>query len=167
MTLTLEKKVNLLWDKLAISELMNAFGRSLDLHDWALYRQCFLDEFEVDFQRLTGFAPVRVRADLWTRFAELALAPLTVHHQYSNFTAKIAGDTAHATIYMVARHHSPTDLRWNTQYGWYENDFVRTDDGFGWKISKLRHDFQWIAGAPDLIDMSNPNTVRVVREIFS
>ena len=57
MPLTMEQKVDLLWDKLAISELMNAFGRALDLQDWDLYRSCLCDSLVIDFQRLTGAAP--------------------------------------------------------------------------------------------------------------
>ena len=166
MPLSMEQKVDLLWDKLAISEVMNAFGRALDLHDWALYESCLCPEFDVDFERLTGRAPVKTTAALFARFAEAALAPLTVHHQYSNNAITVNGDTATGLTYMVARHFSPTDNAWNTQYGWYENTFVRSDSKWGWQISHLKHDYQWTSGTPDLIDLSSVEAQQIVEEIF-
>ncbi len=166
MPLTLEKKVDLLWDKLAISELMNAFGRALDLHDWELYERCMCDSFEVDFERLTGFAPVMTTAAQWAKFAAAALDPLVVHHQYSNHSIKVKGDEATGITYMVARHLAPGEQAWNTQYGWYENTYQRTDSDFGWKISRLRHDYQWTSGTPQIIDLDNEAAQEAMRGVF-
>lgn len=166
MPLSLEQKVDLLWDKLAISEVMNTFGRALDSHDWGLYECCLCEEFEVDFERLTGSPPVRTTASLFTRFAEVALSPLTAHHQYSNNSITINGDEATGVIYMVARHLSPVNNAWNTQYGWYENTFVRSDTKLGWQISRLKHDYQWTSGTSDLIDLSTPEAQHVMKAVF-
>jgi hypothetical protein len=166
MPLTRDQKVDLLWDKLAIAELMNSFGRALDLHDWALYERCFCDPLEVDFQRLTGRAPVLTNPRAWARFAASALARLAVHHQYSNHAIRVQGDVATGTVYMVARHHSPDSGEWNTQYGWYENTFARCEGDFGWRIRRLKHEFQWISGAPELIDLSDPESARAMRDVF-
>ncbi|MEO0996867.1 MAG: nuclear transport factor 2 family protein [Pseudomonadota bacterium] len=166
MPLTLEKKVDLLWDKLAIGELMHAFGRALDTHDWALYRRCLADTLRVDFSQLTGFAPVEVPAPAWTRFAKAALTPLQVHHQYTNAAIRVRGDEATGVIYMVARHRAPDGGDWNTQYGWYDNGFQRDDGEFGWRIRSLTHRYQWLAGRPDLIDLADPECAAAMRAVF-
>tara|TARA_R110002110_G_scaffold413729_1_gene641558 strand:+ start:39674 stop:40222 length:549 start_codon:yes stop_codon:yes gene_type:complete len=167
MPLTREMKIDLMWDKMAINDLMNSFGRALDLHDWEAYERCFCDSLEVDFQRLTGHEPVLTSARAWTRFAECALGRLTVHHQYSNQAVTVSGDEASSVVYMVARHLNPDNASWNTQYGWYENTFARCDGGFGWQIKRLRHDFQWTSGVPDIIDMNDADCQQAMAEVFS
>ena len=49
-----ETMVRELWDRQQITDVMNRFGRGLDLHDWDLYASTLCDPFEVDFSELTG-----------------------------------------------------------------------------------------------------------------
>ena len=51
-----------------------------------------------------------------------------------------------------------------TQYGWYENRFRREADG--WKISRLKHTFQWCDGNPMLIDFTDPDWQAAAAEVF-
>lgn len=165
--LTSEEKLDILWNRAEIERVMLNFGRALDLGDWPLYRSCFTDQIDVDFERLTGQPEVRVDADLWTRFAEVILSPVRRHHQYSNFTATIEGDRAQATIYMVARHWKPTEMgaAEYIQNGWYENSFQRIDGQ--WKMTRLRHTFQWITGNGALFDFSDPELIKVMGQVFA
>jgi hypothetical protein len=160
------RKLELLWDKLAVEDVMLRFGRALDLHDWAMYRDTLLDEIQVDFQSLTGQPPVRVAADLWTRFAQVALEPLRTLHQYSNHRVSVRGDRATSVLYMQARHYRPAagDSPYLTQLGWYENEFVR--NGGHWKIAKLRQHLQWTTGNEALIDFANPELRQVFAQVF-
>jgi hypothetical protein len=160
------RKLELLWDKLAVEDVMLRFGRALDLHDWAMYRETLLDEIEVDFQSLTGQPPVRVTADLWTRFAQVALEPLRTLHQYSNHRVSVRGERATSVLYMEARHHLPGahGSPYLTQLGWYENEFVRS--GGHWKIAKLRQHLQWTTGNAALIDFANPELQQVFAQVF-
>lgn len=157
----------LLWDKHLLEKCMLDFGRALDTSDWALYESCFEPEFEVDFERLTGQPPTRTNARLWTRFAEAALSGLKRHHAYSNFDFRITGNEASGTIYMVARHWRPTDRgsAENTQYGWYENSFRKSDGR--WRITRLRHYFQWVSGNDALLDVGTPEVAALVHQIFA
>jgi hypothetical protein len=153
-------------DSRAIEHVMLDFGRALDTGDWTLYRSTFLDRIRVDFERLTGFGEIDVDADEWTEFARLILSPVRRHHQYSNFRATITGDEATALTYMVARHMRLTDRgsSENTQYGWYENSFTRTDAG--WKISRLSHQFQWISGNDAMFDLNEPALATQMAKVF-
>ena len=50
-------RVQVLWDRQEISDVMLRFGRGLDLHDWDLYASTLHDPFEVDLFDLTGRPP--------------------------------------------------------------------------------------------------------------
>ena len=153
-------------DRQRISEVMLRFGRGLDLHDWEMYAATLDDEFEVDFFDLTGSPAAVTTPDAWSRFAKACLAKLVVMHQYSNFHINLRGDEADGVFYHVSRHRFPNrhgDDHY-TQYGWYENTFRRTSEG--WKISKLTHKFQWCEGNPTLIDATDPEFRAAAAEIF-
>ena len=156
----------ILWDERAITGTMLRFGRSLDLGDWTACRRCLADELEVDFERLTGLAPVRAPAEALTHFGACILSPMRRHHVYSNFSIRLDGDEAAATVYMTARHWKATDLGSSVynQYGWYEVGFARS--GEGWRITRLKHDFQWVEGNNALFEMNDPNVVAAVTRLF-
>ena len=159
--------IETLWNRAEIERVMLNFGRALDTGNWPLYRSCFADRFQVNFERLTGHPEVHVDADLWTRFAEVILTPVRRHHQYSNFCATLDGDRADAVIYMVARHWKPTDggSAEYTQNGWYENRFARI--GGQWKITRLLHTFQWVSGNGALFDFTDSELVKVMGQVFA
>lgn len=163
----LENALCRLLDERAITGVILRFGRSLDLGDWPGYRSCFTDSMLIDFERLTGVPKVRVDADDWTRFAELILSPVRRHHVYSNFDIKPDGDRASAVWYMTARHWKSTDLGSSiyNQYGWYDADFVRQNGE--WKMSYVKHDFQWVDGNNALFDMAEPELAASMAKVFS
>jgi len=159
-------RVQVLWDRQEISDVMLRFGRGLDLHDWDLYASTLHDPFEVDFFDLTGRPPATTTPSTWARFAAACLQPLQVVHRYTNFHIDLDGDEASGVFYHVSRHRRPNTHGQDqyTQYGWYENRFRRTGDG--WKITVLKHTFQWCDGNPTLIDTSDPAWQALADEIF-
>ncbi len=167
VSLSRDQMIETLWARAEIEHVMLNFGRALDLGDWSLYRRCFADRIQVDFERLTGHPEVIVDAALWTRFAEVILTPVRRHHQYSNFSATIDGDRAQATIYMVARHWRATDggAAEYVQNGWYDNSFQRFDGE--WKITRLVHTYQWISGNGGLFDFSDPQLIEIMAKVFA
>jgi hypothetical protein len=162
-----QQMIETLWARAEIEQVMLDFGRALDTGNWTLYRNCFADRFQVNFERLTGHPEVHVDADLWTRFAKVILSPVRRHHQYSNFSATIDGDRADAIIYMVARHWKATDggCAEYVQNGWYENSFARIDGR--WKITRLLHTYQWVSGNGGLFDFSDPELIAVMSQVFA
>lgn len=155
-----------LLDRQRIGEVMLRFGRGLDLHDWDMYAATLDDEFDVDFTDLTGMPPARSNPKDWAEFASVCLERLVVHHQYSNFSIDISGDEAVGVFYYIARHRMPSRHGGDdyTQYGWYDNSFRKTDSG--WKITKLKHSFQWCDGNPTLIDVTDPQFQAAAGKIF-
>ncbi len=154
-------------DEEAIRRIILRFGRSLDLGDWPGYRSCFTDMLLVDFERLTGQPRILVDADDWTRFADLILSPVRRHHSYTNFHIDVDGDRASAVWYFVARHWKATDLGASiyNQYGWYDGSFIR--QGGDWKMSYVKHDFQWVEGNNALFDMNEPELAAQMMKVFS
>ncbi len=128
--------VRQLWDRQQISDVMLRFGRGLDLHDWDMYAATLTDPFEVDFFDLTGRPPAVTTPKVWARFASACLERLVVMHRYSNFHINVDGDQADGVFYHISRHRMPNRFGDDhyTQYGWYENSFRRTAEG--WKISR-------------------------------
>lgn len=155
-----------LHDRQQISDVMLRFGRGLDLHDWDMYAATLADPFDVDFFDLTGQQPTTTTPGVWARFASACLERLIVHHQYSNFHITVDGDVADGVFYYIARHRFPNqhgDDQY-TQYGWYENSFRR--EAQSWRISKLKHGFQWCDGNPTLIDQSDPVWQEAAAAVF-
>lgn len=158
------RRLQLLWDKLAIDQLMLRFGRALDLHDWEAYRACFADRVEIDFGDLLGRGPKVVDADAWTAFARAALEPVTCLHRYTNHLVTVKGDAAESVLYMEACHFlgSAGGTRENVQHGWYENRFVR--DAGHWKIGRLRQRIVAVTGDPHLLDLGAARVAVALRD---
>ena len=145
---TTEEMARELWDRQQISDVMLRFGRGLDLHDWDMYAATLTDPFEVDFFDLTGRAPATTTPKIWAHFASACLERLIVMHQYSNFHINLHGDVADGIFYHVSRHRLPNrhgDDHY-TQYGWYENSFRRTPDG--WKSASSNTAFSGAMAIP-------------------
>lgn len=165
--MTDQDRLHALWEREEVKKTMLRFGRSLDLGDWAAYRSCFTDPLTVDFQRLTGQPKVVVDPDHFTRFAECILSPVRRHHVFSNWDIDVHEDRAAAIVYMTARHWKATDIgaSSNAQYGWYDVRFVKQRDS--WLITEIKHDFQWIEGNGGLFDMTDPQLIEAMGQVFS
>lgn len=153
-------------DRQAIHDLMMRFGRGLDGKDWELYRSCFAGEVVVDFAHTTGLARRRVPADGFVAFARMRQRGHAAFHQYSNFQASVNGDRARCILYLAARHRAPDagGDPLNVFIGWYDNEFVRTADG--WRISALRHPLQWVEGNSAIKDAPDPEAEAIGRQLF-
>jgi hypothetical protein len=70
------------------------------------------------------------------------------HHMSTNHAIQIDGDRANTRSYLQAVHLTDPDD--NTQHhdvgGWYDNELVRTPDG--WRFTRVELSFVWTAGAP-------------------
>jgi hypothetical protein len=160
------QRMQILRDRQEIGDVVLRFGRAPDLHDGDLYASTLDGPSEVDFFDLTGRPPAVTTPRRWAGFAAACLDPLQVVHRYTNFHIRLDGDVASGVFYHVSRHRKPNRQGQDqyTQYGWYENSFRRTDDG--WKITVLKHTFQWCDGNPTLIDAGDPAWRAVADEIF-
>jgi hypothetical protein len=155
--------LQLLLDRAAISDVVNAYATGLDRRDWKLFRSIFLDQIEMDF----GSVGLRVGhhdAAEWVRDAARLFAGFSAtQHTSTNHVHDVRGDEATCTSNMQAEHfvasepgpgepessRKPVDAadRW-TIGGYYTNELVRTADG--WKLAKVTLTVTWQTGNPDV-----------------
>lgn len=165
-TVSQSEMIETLWAKSQIERLMTDLGRAIDRGDWALYRRCFADEIDINFERTLGFPEIRCDADTWVGLAEHLLTPVRRHHQFSNYAIDLDGDRAEAIIYLVARHWRASDNGSSefVQNGWYENRFVRVDGE--WKLSRLFHTHQWTSGNGALFGVPTEEAAALLKQVF-
>jgi hypothetical protein len=75
-----ERSLRELGDRTAVSDVILAFARSLDLKDWEGCRCCFLDEIETDYSDLRGEPPSRTSASDFVAKRRAALEHLKTLH---------------------------------------------------------------------------------------
>jgi len=109
-------------DRAEIERVMLNFASRARSRGLKLYRSCFADRFQVNFERLTGQPEVHVDADLWTRFAEVILSPVRRHHQYSNFSRpSMAIGRPRSCIWLARMEADGRRQRRIHSERWYEN----------------------------------------------
>ena len=142
-----EARLQALEDRLAVSDLMLAFGAALDAKDWDAYAQLFLEDgkFTILGQSRHGREEIVAgpRRDL-DRYAAL-------QHYSTNHKVKVDGDTATASHYLIAVHiHDAANPTVHGDAGGrYDCKCVRTDDG--WRFAEVELFGFWKAGEPFVI----------------
>jgi 3-phenylpropionate/cinnamic acid dioxygenase small subunit len=120
-------------DKEQIAEVLIRYATGIDSKDWPLFRSCWADEIDVDYQQLGRFSSPDALTDVMTRLHE-NMGP--TYHRLSNFVIAVDGDRATARTYVNAvlmlKPDDPTN--WVDALGHYDDVFVRTP--VGWRISQ-------------------------------
>ena len=142
-----EQRLNTILDKQDITESILRYASGIDMRDWALYRECFTDELEVDFSAWNGGAPSTVSADQWVAGVRATLSGFeATQHTLTNFVIDVRGDEATAVVHMSAQHYLPNDKGDSTLLigGYYTHELVRA--ATDWKIRKARLTVTWTTG---------------------
>ena len=140
--MTSEEKIQVLWDRSEIMELMHRYAAAVDSKDWVTLRSVFTAEIENEMVGLEADLglPVNTTADRWIDVISRGLARYSVtQHSMSNHRIELAGNQAVCTTYVVARHFIRDAREGPSIYsigGYYSNDLVRAADG--WKIRKWK-----------------------------
>jgi SnoaL-like domain len=100
--------------------------------------------------------PATVTAKELREQSEPSYARVKTQHMSTNLDIRVDGDKATSTSYGHARHErtdkdgfSHSQNFWHI-YAKYENDYIRTDDG--WKISRIKMEPRWYEGNPKLLE---------------
>ncbi len=151
-----DPKLQLLLDRVAISDVVHAYATGLDRRDWKLFRSIFTDTIEMDFASV-GLRVGLYDADDWVRDAARLFAGFAAtQHTSTNHRHDVRGDDATCMSNMQAEHfvaREPNDglaegaNRW-TIGGYYTNELVRTADG--WKLAKVTLIVTWQTGNPEV-----------------
>lgn len=133
--------LQLIADRLQLIDVMSNYATGLDARDWPLWRSVFVDEVLFDLSSWTQ-QPARIlNADRVVASQARMFAQLTVtQHFITNHRVTIRGDDARVLAHMRAEHWidtpSPTGSSRYTMFGYYDDAFVRTDEG--WKITRMQ-----------------------------
>ena len=153
--------LQLLLDRAAISDVVNAYATGLDRRDWALYRSIFSDEIEMDFASV-GLRTGPYTAEAWVRSAQTLFAGFSAtQHTSSNHVHEIHGESATCMSNMQAEHFvsrepgdgldAPDADRW-TIGGYYRNELVRTPAG--WKLKRVALIVTWSRGNAEVSNIA-------------
>ncbi|BBZ36143.1 nuclear transport factor 2 family protein [Mycolicibacterium confluentis] len=120
-------------DRQDISDVLIRYATGIDRRDWPLFRTVFTTDCELDYGEIGTFHGV----DAVTEFMEQAhaMAGQTLH-RLSNMAITVAGDTAEARTYIDGLILAPDGQSGVNAVGVYDDDLVRTGDG--WRIARRR-----------------------------
>jgi hypothetical protein len=151
-----DPSLDLLLDRLAISDVVHAYATGLDRRDWTLFRSIFTDSIEMKFDS-AGIRSGTYSADAWVRSAKRLFAGFSAtQHTSSNHVHDIRGDQATCVSNMQAEHFvqrkeddglADGDERW-TLGGYYVNELIRQSDG--WKLTEVTLNVTWRSGNPEV-----------------
>ena len=132
-------------DILELTELTSRYAYAMDGREWEVLRTLFTDDVELDYG--LGEENIMRGADLFVSSCEATLTQMdATHHIFANHLFQVDGDRAKGRYYMHAQHlkHGVPGGALHTLGGLYEDEFVRTADG--WKISKRAYRAIWGRG---------------------
>jgi 3-phenylpropionate/cinnamic acid dioxygenase small subunit len=120
-------------DKEQIAEVLIRYATGIDSKDWPLFRSCWTDEIDADYQQLGRFTSADALTEVMTRLHE-NMGP--TYHRLSNFVIAVDGDRATVRSYVQAvLMLQPDDsTNWVDATGHYDDVFVRTADD--WRINE-------------------------------
>jgi len=131
-------------DKEQIAEVLVRYATGIDSKDWPLFRSCWTDEIDVDYQQLGRFTSADALTEVMTRLHE-NMGP--TYHRLSNFVIALDGDraTARSYVHAVLMLQPDGSTNWVDALGHYDDVFVRTQGG--WRIrERLSRTARTLAG---------------------
>jgi 3-phenylpropionate/cinnamic acid dioxygenase small subunit len=142
-------------DRQDIIDSILRYASGIDMRNWALYRQCFTDEVEVDFTSWSGGTPRKLSADDWVAGVRSTLSGFdATQHTLTNFVIDLRGDEATAVVYMSAQHYLPNSMGDSTLLigGYYTHELIRA--ATDWKIRKARLTVTWTVGNRHVFELA-------------
>lgn len=143
----LETKVNYLFDRAQIIDVIQRYGQGVDTHDFALLRTCYTDEIEVDHSPTIGIGRMRMSADRWCELAEKFHTQLDGdQHVLVPQSIVINENKATCHVLMHAHHfyRQANGSPFQSLVGMYDLSLVKTVSG--WKICESVQAVSWAEG---------------------
>jgi len=146
--------ISLVTDRLKIIELINQFGLSIDLRDWAKFRSLFADSVEFDYSSIGEIAGV-LPPDIITNTAKNDLGGFqTTQHMITNHVIELADGEATCTAHVRAQHFLPNDrFEPMLQIGGYYNARLVSRES-DWKIKGWKFTILWSIGSLELFELA-------------
>jgi 3-phenylpropionate/cinnamic acid dioxygenase small subunit len=120
-------------DRQDISDVLIRYATGIDRRNWPLFRTAFTDDCELDYGEIGTWHGVNAV----TQFMEQshAMAGHTMH-RIGNEVINVNGDRAEARAYVDGLILAPDNKSGVNAVGFYDDDLVRTADG--WWIARRR-----------------------------
>jgi hypothetical protein len=142
-------------DRLAVSDVLDAYARGIDTKDWSLVTSVFTDDASLDYTAFGGPKGSRDEIVSWLRAAVSAFA-MTQHH-ITNRNITLVGDEARSMAELFApmgMASSDGKMTMLLSGGCYRDTMRRTPEG--WKIADRVCDRAWVASGPEASGPSAP-----------
>ena len=142
-------------DRLALSDVLDAYARGIDTKDFALVLSLFTEDAALDYTAFGGPRGPAQEVFDWIS-NEVSAFPMTQHH-ITNRVFSVDGDSGSSTADLLAvMGMGSGDGKLNMMFtgGIYKDTYVRTSSG--WKISERVCDRGWMAGGPEATGPSGP-----------
>lgn len=135
--------MNALIDRADLIELLGRYADIADLKEFTeLPGLVFTDPLTLDFGSVADIPPMTVPLGDYLETLRTAFAPYTAtHHAITGHVIKVDGDSATIHAHVRAEHWVPDELagdgprRWLV-VGFYDNEAVRTADG--WRLNRVK-----------------------------
>jgi 3-phenylpropionate/cinnamic acid dioxygenase small subunit len=140
-------------DKAEIIEIINLYAFALDTHQWDLFDRVFTEDVVAVFGPAgAGWNGLTI---FKASFAEFHARLDSHQHTMMGHLVVVDGDTAHAFSYgnwLLIREAAEGGPTW-TGTGWYDDDLVRTEQG--WRIKRRVCRLQGWTGNPNVPEQHN------------
>jgi hypothetical protein len=148
--------LQLLLDRMAITELIHCYATGVDTGDWQLFRSIFTEDIEVWLGSAAAEVPLRrVNADAFTERVSRTIGRFAVtQHLLSNHRITVQGDAAACIVYMQARHFPRPEEAHQAVWdigGYYTHHLIRT--AAGWKITQYTLTVTWTENTPSWVTL--------------
>ena len=135
--------MNALIDRADLFELMSRYADIADLKEFTeLPSLVFTDPLTLDFESVAGIPPTTTPLAGYIEILRASFAPYTAtHHAITDHVVDIDGDRATIHAHVRAEHWLSDELagggpnRWLV-VGFYDNEAVRTADG--WRLNRVK-----------------------------
>lgn len=151
------EKIQLLYDREVILQIVSTYAYSLDKKDWEMHRALFVDDLQMDFSVSIGGdgGIMEVKADDWVAGAAKFFDALdATQHDLTPYKIVIEGDEAYVSVMLHAQHYkknnfgSPVQIMVGTHNFW-----MRKSDEV-WKIYKVIEELSWNEGNYKVFDLA-------------
>jgi 3-phenylpropionate/cinnamic acid dioxygenase small subunit len=117
-----------------VTEVLVRYASGIDRRDWTLFRTCFTDDCKADYGVIGTWHGVEEITEWMARSHEGCGHTL---HRITNVAVEPDGDNrVRARCYVDALVMGPDDRGGVRANGFYDDELVRTDDG--WRIARRR-----------------------------
>jgi 3-phenylpropionate/cinnamic acid dioxygenase small subunit len=137
-------ELELIADRLAITDALYRYATALDNRDWDLLGEVFAPDAVYTIGLHGEFTGPGAIGE---KIASLIGGYEATQHLITNPVIELDGDTARATCYLRAMHYLPDQRTGGNTYemgGTYSDDLIRTADG--WRITRRVLNVAWRDG---------------------